>query len=257
MTEPVETQDAESAPPKKKSLVARLAPLAVLVAGLVAFFALGGPQYLNLDTVQEFLREIDGWVQANLWLAVIAYMVFYALAVSISVPGALWFTIGAGFLFGPFLGTGVAVFGATVGATIIFLAARYAFADWARAKFPGVISKLQDGFKQDAFTYMVILRLIPALPFFGINIGTAVLNVPVRAYFFGTLVGVIPGAYVYATVGDTAAQAAIEGVPSFASLLTPQLIGAIVAFIVLAILPLVYRRMTAKKQAAIVEGEAQ
>ncbi len=247
------TAGTDDVAPKKKSLLARLAPLAILVAGLVTFFALGGQQYLDLDTTQALLRDMNDWVQANLWLAVLAYMVFYALAVSISVPGALWFTIGAGFLFGPFVGTGVAVFGATVGATIIFLAARYAFADWARAKFPGYIKKLQDGFKQDAFSYVMILRLIPALPFFGINIATAVLNVPVRAYFFGTLVGVVPGAYVYATLGNTAAQAALDGIPSFSSLLTPELIGAIVAFIVLAILPIAYKRFTRKKA----EGEAE
>ena len=223
-------------------------PLGILVGGLVAFFALGGPQYLNLETMRETLRGLDGWVQENLILALLAYMVFYALAVSISVPGALWFTIGAGFLFGPWLGTGVAVFGATVGATIIFLAARYAFADWVRAKFPGYVKKLQDGFSRDAFTYVVILRLIPALPFFGINIATALLNVPVRAYFFGTLVGVIPGAYVYATVGDAIARAAADGVPSFSSLLTPEVIGAMVAFGLLAILPWAYKRFIAKKE---------
>jgi uncharacterized membrane protein YdjX (TVP38/TMEM64 family) len=261
MSDPIETEAAAStdtpeAAPKKKSLLARLAPLAVLAAGFAAFFALGGQQYLDLEAAQALLQDMNDWVQANLWLAVLAYMVFYALAVSISVPGALWFTIGSGFLFGPFLGTGVAVFGATVGATIIFLAARYAFADWARNKFPGYIKKLQDGFKQDAFSYVMILRLIPALPFFGINIATAVLNVPVRAYFFGTLVGVIPGAYVYATLGDTAAQAAIEGIPSFTSLLTPQLIGAILAFLVLAILPIAYKRFTKAKSAGKSEGEA-
>ncbi len=239
--------DAEETP-KKKSLVSRLLPLAVLVGGLVAFFALGGPQYLNLETMRDTLRGLDGWVADNLLLAVLAYMVFYALAVSISVPGALWFTIGAGFLFGPWLGTGVAVFGATIGATIIFLAARYAFADWVRAKFPGYVKKLQDGFSRDAFTYVVILRLIPALPFFGINIATALLNVPVRAYFLGTLVGVIPGAYVYATVGDAIARAAADGVPSFTALLTPEVIGAMVAFAVLAILPWAYKRFIAKKE---------
>lgn len=239
------TNTTEDAP--KKPLWQRLAPLAVLVAGLAAFFALGGPQYLDAEQAQTLLRQMDGWVQANLWLAVLAYIVFYALAVSISVPGALWFTIGSGFLFGAIIGTGVAVLGATIGATIIFLAARYAFADWVRAKFPGYVEKLQDGFSRDAFTYIVILRLIPALPFFGINIATALLNVPVRAYFFGTLVGVIPGAYVYATVGATLKRAADSGIPSFSALLTPELIGAMVAFAVLAILPLIYRRMTANK----------
>ncbi|MCP2678283.1 TVP38/TMEM64 family protein [Maricaulaceae bacterium NA33B04] len=243
-----EIEPVGETPAKKKSLISRLLPLGILVGGLVAFFALGGPQYLNLETMRETLRGLDGWVQENLILALLAYMVFYALAVSISVPGALWFTIGAGFLFGPWLGTGVAVFGATVGATIIFLAARYAFADWVRAKFPGYVKKLQDGFSRDAFTYVVILRLIPALPFFGINIATALLNVPVRAYFFGTLVGVIPGAYVYATVGDAIARAAADGVPSFSSLLTPEVIGAMVAFGLLAILPWAYKRLIAKKE---------
>lgn len=243
-----EIEPVGETPAKKKSLISRLLPLGILVGGLVAFFALGGPQYLNLETMRETLRGLDGWVQENLILALLAYMVFYALAVSISVPGALWFTIGAGFLFGPWLGTGVAVFGATVGATIIFLAARYAFADWVRAKFPGYVKKLQDGFSRDAFTYVVILRLIPALPFFGINIATALLNVPVRAYFFGTLVGVIPGAYVYATVGDAIARAAADGVPSFSSLLTPEVIGAMVAFGLLAILPWAYKRFIAKKE---------
>ncbi|MCP2670933.1 TVP38/TMEM64 family protein [Maricaulaceae bacterium EIL42A08] len=243
-----EIEPVGETPAKKKSLISRLLPLGILVGGLVAFFALGGPQYLNLETMRETLRGLDGWVQENLILALLAYMVFYALAVSISVPGALWFTIGAGFLFGPWLGTGVAVFGATVGATIIFLAARYAFADWVRAKFPDYVKKLQDGFSRDAFTYVVILRLIPALPFFGINIATALLNVPVRAYFFGTLVGVIPGAYVYATVGDAIARAAADGVPSFSSLLTPEVIGAMVAFGLLAILPWAYKRFIAKKE---------
>jgi len=234
--------------PAKKPVWRRLAPLAVLIAGLAAFFALGGPQYLDAERAQALLRDIDGWVQANLWLAVLAYVGFYALAVSISVPGALWFTIGSGFLFGAYVGAGVAVFGATIGATIIFLAARYAFADWVREKFPGYVSKLQDGFSRDAFTYIVILRLIPALPFFGINIATALLNVPVRAYFLGTLVGVIPGAYVYATVGATIKRAADSGVPSFGALLTPDVIGAMVAFGVLALLPVIYRRVTSKSE---------
>lgn len=253
-TEPESALEPASEPvAPKKPLWRRLAPLAVLGAGLAAFFALGGPQYLDAGRAQELLRGVDGWVADNLLLALLAYIVFYALAVSISVPGALWFTIGAGFLFGPWLGTGVAVLGATVGATIIFLAARYAFADWVREKFPGYVKKLQDGFSRDAFTYVVILRLIPALPFFGINIATALLNVPVRAYFFGTLIGVIPGAYVYATVGDAIARAAAEGVPSFGALITPEVIGAMAAFAALAILPWAYRRFTSKPKQ---EGDA-
>jgi len=219
----------------------------VLAAGLGAFFALGGPQYLDPQAAQSLLRDLDGWVGDTLLLAAGAYLIFYGLAVSISVPGAIWFTIGSGFLFGPFLGTGVAVFGATIGATIIFLAARYAAADWVRAKFPGYVKKLQDGFSRDAFTYLVILRLIPVLPFWGINIATALLNVPLRAYVLGTLIGIIPGAYVYATLGGKLGEVAEEGVPSFTSLLSLDVIIALIAFAALAILPWAYRRFARKQ----------
>lgn len=225
----------------------RLIPLVILLALLAMVFANGWHEQLSIETLRQNQEALQGWVAENLLLAVLAYLVFYALAVSISVPGALWFTIGAGFLFGTWIGTGVAVIGATIGATIIFLAARFAFADWVRNRFGKYVEKLQDGFSQDAFTYVLILRLIPALPFFGINIATALLNVPVRAYFFGTLIGVIPGAYVYATLGSKISELAASGeVPGFADLLTPDVIGAMVAFAVLAILPWVYKRVTGK-----------
>ncbi|HBU62318.1 MAG TPA: hypothetical protein DEB67_07770, partial [Oceanicaulis sp.] len=104
--EPNLSEDAPETAPSKP-LWRRLAPLVILVAGLAAFFALGGQQYLDADRAQALLRDMDGWVQDNLLLALLAYTVFYALAVAISVPGALWFTIGSGFLFGAYLGTWV------------------------------------------------------------------------------------------------------------------------------------------------------
>lgn len=246
-----ETSSKTNTPAPKRPAWQRFAPLVILLGLLAIVFANGWHQQLSIDTLQENQEALQSWVAENLILAVLAYMVFYALAVSISVPGALWFTIGAGFLFGTLIGTGVAVVGATFGATIIFLAARFAFADWVRQRFGKYVKKLQDGFSQDAFTYVVILRLIPALPFFGINIATALLNVPVRAYFFGTLLGVIPGAYVYATLGSKISEVAAAGeVPGFADLLTPDVIGAMIAFALLAILPWVYKRFIAKPKTA-------
>ena len=198
---------------------------------------------------------MESYVAANLILAVLIYTVIYALAVSISVPGAIWFTIGAGFLFGPITGTGVAVVGSTIGATIIFVAVRYAFADWARRRFGTWVKRLQDGFSSDAFSYVLILRLIPVLPFFGINIATALLNVPLRAYVLGTLIGVMPLAYVYATVGSTIGLAA-GGVPSLLDLLTVELIAAIGVFALVGFLPIIYKRLTGKKPPGANGGEA-
>ncbi|MGP1275883.1 MAG: TVP38/TMEM64 family protein, partial [Caulobacterales bacterium] len=224
------------APQKAKPLWLRLLPLLVLAAALIAVLVSGVWRDLNLETLQENQAALESYVAANLFLAVLIYTIVYALAVSISVPGAIWFTIGAGFLFGPIVGTGVAVTGSTIGATIIFIAVRYAFADWARARFGTWVKRLQDGFSSDAFSYVLILRLIPVLPFFGINIATALLNVPLRAYVLGTLIGVMPLAYVYATVGSTISRAA-GGVPGLLDLLTPELIAAIAVFALVGFLP--------------------
>lgn len=237
------------APAKAKPLWLRLLPLVMLLAALFAVLASGVWRDLNLETLQENQAALESYVAANLFLAVLLYIVLYALAVSISVPGAVWFTIGAGFLFGPIVGTGVAVVGSTIGATIIFIAVRYAFADWARAKFGRWVKRLQDGFSSDAFSYVLILRLIPVLPFFGINIATALLNVPMRAYVLGTFIGVMPLAYVYATVGSTIGLAA-GGVPSLLDLLTVELIAAIGVFALVGFLPFVYKRLTGKKPPA-------
>ncbi|PWE18805.1 hypothetical protein DDZ18_04225 [Marinicauda salina] len=242
--------EPETAAPAKKPLWRRFAPLAVLLAGLALVYLMGWHERLNLQTLRENQVALEAWVAANLLLAVLAYMVFYALAVSISVPGALWFTIGAGFLFGVWIGTGVAVIGATIGATIIFLAARYAFADWVRQRFGRQVRRLQDGFSENAFTYVMILRLIPVMPFFGINIATALLNVPLRAYFLGTLFGVIPGAYIYATVGAKLGELAAAGeVPGLAQLIDAEIVVALVAFAGLAVLPWFYKRITGHRPA--------
>lgn len=236
-------------PQKAKPLWLRLLPVLILVVALAAVLASGVWRNLNLETLQENQAALESFVAANLILAVLIYTLVYALAVSISVPGAIWFTIGSGFLFGPLLGTGVAVIGSTIGATIIFIAVRYAFADWARARFGNWVQRLQDGFSSDAFSYVLILRLIPVLPFFGINIATALLNVPLRAYVLGTLIGVMPLAYVYATVGSTISRAA-GGVPGLLDLLTPELIAAIAVFALVGFLPFIYKRLTGKKPPA-------
>ncbi|MFP4520412.1 MAG: TVP38/TMEM64 family protein [Oceanicaulis sp.] len=246
-----ETEHAPAPPPEPSGggapLWKRLLPLAVLAAGLALFFALGGQQYLNANAAMAMLRDFTSFVEANLWLAALAYLIFYALAVAISVPGAIWFTLGAGFLFGPWLGAGIAVLGATIGATILFLAARYAFAGWVREKFPGYVKRLQDGFSQDAFTYVMILRLIPVFPFFVINLATALLNVPLRAFVLASLIGMAPGAYVYAAVGGKLSNVVEEGVPSFTELLDLELILALVVFAALAVFPAIYKRVTGKK----------
>lgn len=247
-----DTAAKAAAPP----LWRRLLPLAVLLAALAAFLAFGGWRYVNLETLRENQQALTGWVEANFWLAAVVYALIYALAVSISVPGAIWFTIASGFLFGPYAGTVIAVLGSTAGATIIFLAVRMAFAEWAQRRFSGWVETLRRGFRRDAFTYVLILRLIPVLPFFGINIATALLNVPLRAYVLGTLIGVIPLAYVYATVGATVSNlAALGEAPGLGDVLTLEVIAALLVFALVALLPLIYKRVAGRRPAPDPEAE--
>lgn len=228
----------------------RFAPLAALIALLAGVVIAALATGFDLSDLRARQQQVSAWVADNLILAIVIYTVIYALAVSISVPGAIWFTIGAGLLFGPFIGAGVAVVGSTIGATIIFLAVRHAFADQARARFGGWAAKLREGFSRDAFSYVLILRLIPILPFFGINIAAALLAIPLRAYVLGTLIGVAPLAYVYATAGAAAGNlAALDAPPGLVDVLTPPVIAALGVFALVAILPWAYRRMTGRKPA--------
>lgn len=227
----------------------RLLPLLIILAALAALLASGAWRHLNLETLQDNRAALEAFVADNLLVAVLVYTVIYALAVSISVPGAIWFTIGAGFLFGPFTGAAIAVTGSTIGATIIFLAVRYGLADWAWARFNTWARRLQQGLSSNAFSYVLILRLIPVLPFFGINIAMALLNLPLRPYVAGTFLGVMPLAYVYATVGSTIGQIA-GGVPDFLDLVTPELVAAMAVFALVGFVPFLYNRLTGNKPPA-------
>lgn len=229
------------------SLWRKLIPVFLIAIGLAVAWYSGVFTEEGRAGIASFIGELDSTVDENFWLAAGLYLLFYALAVSISVPGALWFTIGAGFLFGQWVGTGVAVLGATAGATMIFLATRYALAGWAAEKFSGRIEKLRQGFKEDALSYVLLLRLIPVFPFFVLNVGMALINIPLRAFVFGSLVGMIPGAFVYASFGAGGARAleqvAAGETPGLSDLINPPLLVAMVGLGLLALVPVVVKKV--------------
>lgn len=241
MTEAGETS------PKKTSLLRRLLPFILIAVGFGVAYLSGIWSAEGREQIAAFISGLDQTVDDHFWLMMLAYLVFYALAVSVSVPGALWFTIGAGFLFGPWFGTGVAILGATTGATLIFLITRYALADWARDKFKGRIEKLRAGMQEDALSYVIVLRLIPIMPFFVLNVALALISIPLRAYVLGSLIGMIPAAFVYASFGAGGARAleqlAAEETPGLSDLITLPILLAIGGLIVLSLIPIVLKRV--------------
>jgi uncharacterized membrane protein YdjX (TVP38/TMEM64 family) len=173
----------------------------VVVAAIAAFFLLGGPRWLNLETLQANRERLLGFTERNFAAVLVGAMVVYAVATALSFPGAVVLTLAAGFVFGPWVGTGVVVAGATVGATLAFLGARYLFADAARRRMGPRLRKIAAGFEEDGFNYMLFLRLVPVFPFWLVNLAPALTTLGTRTFVLATAIGIIPGSFVYCYLG--------------------------------------------------------
>ena len=234
-------------PARAKPLWRKLLPLGVIALALALFFGLGLQRYFTLDALNENQAALRAQVAGHPVLAVLAFMALYAGAVAISFPGAGFLSIFAGFLFGLWTGTTAVVIAATLGATIIFLAAKGALADALRSKAGGAVERMRRGFEEDELSYMFVLRLVPVFPFFVVNIAAGVIGVSTRSYVLATLVGIVPGSFVYVSIGNGFRAAIEAGGTADAdalagALFQPAVLLPIVGLIVLALVPVAYKK---------------
>ena len=221
----------------------RFWPLAVLALGFILFFVFGLQHYATLDTLRDNRASLSQWVAANLVLAILIYIAAYALMAAFSLPGALVATLTGGFLFGTWLGGAATVIGATIGASILFIAARTAFADLLRGKAGSAIARMEAGFKENAFSYLLFFRLVPVFPFWLVNLAPAFLGVNLRTFVSATFLGIIPGTFVFVSIGNgLGAIFDAGGKPDLGLLRQPQIIGPIIALAHLSLVPVLYRR---------------
>lgn len=233
----------DTAPEKRPGALRRFLPLLILAAGLGAFFALGLDRYVTLDALRDNRQALSAWVADNWALAAFVYVLAYICMVAFSLPGGLVATLTGGFLFGTVLGGLLTVFGATMGATAIFLAAKTALGETLREKAGPKLRKLEEGFGKNAFSYMLVLRLVPIFPFFLVNLAPAFLGVPLRTYVVTTFLGIIPGTFVFASLGNGLGAIFDAGRdPDLGLIFEPEILGPILALALLALLPVVYRR---------------
>jgi uncharacterized membrane protein YdjX (TVP38/TMEM64 family) len=211
------------------------------------FFALGLQRYVSFEALREHRSELMTFVTNHGALAPALFVTVYAAATALSLPGGLVLSVTGGFLFGALFGTGLAVAGATVGAICVFLVARTAFGNVLRRRLGGgALERMADGFRENAFSYLLVLRLVPLFPFFVVNLAPAFLGVPFRTYALATLIGIVPGAFVFASVGAGLGDVfELGGTFSAAGLLTPQIITALVGLAVLSLAPVAYKRLKA------------
>jgi len=234
--------------PQARFSLARLWPLAVLALAIAAFLAFDLDRYLTFETLREHRAALTGFVAANVTLAALVFALVYAAVIALSVPGGAVLTIAGGFMFGSILGTALVVVAATLGATLVFLIARTALGDPLRARAGPFLQRMEAGFQEDVFNYLLVLRLIPLFPFWIVNLVPAFLGVPLRTYVLATLIGIIPGSFVYATVGAGLGSVLDSGQEfSPASVLTPQVVIALVGLAVLALLPVAYRKWKGRR----------
>lgn len=242
MTLPDPPSDSVAETPQSRPAWLRWLPLAVLAAGAVGFFALGLDAYVTFDTLARHRGELLAWFEARPVLAPLLYIVGYIVAIAFSLPGGVLLTVTGGFLFGPVLGALFAIVGATGGATAVFLAARTALGERLRAKAGSSLQRLQAGFRQDAFSYLLVLRLVPLFPFFLVNIVPAFAGVSTRIYMLATFIGIIPGTFVFASVGNGLGAVFDAGqTPDLRIILKPQILLPILGLALLALIPVGYK----------------
>lgn len=237
----------------QSSLARRILPLvAIVVLAGAAYIAGGGG--VSLESLVRHRAAIDDFVASHRMLAIFVYVGIYITVVAVSLPGAALLTLTGGFLFGIAVGASAAVISATVGATLIFLVARTALGEPLLRRAGPRATQLARGFREDAFSYLLFLRLVPAFPFFLVNLVPAFAGVRLGLFVVATAIGIIPGAIVFALAGAgldsmiaaqknsydqciaaTGADCRLVFEP--ADVLTPQLIAALVALGLLALMP--------------------
>jgi len=225
-------------------------PMLVIIMLVALLMGTGMDEYLSFESLVEHHQLLSEQVAAHALLASLVYLLVYIVAVALSLPASMVMTLTGGFLFGAVWGAMMAVTGATIGATLLFLVAKTSLGDFLLAKAGNSVKKLQKGFEEDVWSYMFVLRIVPIFPFFLVNLAPAFLGVPLRVYVVATFIGIIPGAFVYALAGSGLSHIFEQG-KSFSpvSIFTPEMMFAFAGLGLLALLPVIYKRLVQRKGA--------
>jgi uncharacterized membrane protein YdjX (TVP38/TMEM64 family) len=237
---------AETVVPKNS--VRRFAPVAFILGALALGYGMGWQRFFTLDYLAASQTTLKALVADYPVLSRVGFFVAYAAAVAVSFPAASILTIFAGFLFGWLVGGLIVAFAATLGACGLFLAAQTAFGDSLRNRVGGAAKAMSEGFEKDAFNYLLFLRLAPIFPFFVINIVPALFKVPLKTYATATVLGILPGTFAYAFLGQglgSSLDAATKAGTSLnvKDLVTPQLLTAFIVLALAALLPIIVKRL--------------
>ncbi len=217
---------------------------ALALAGVaVAVWQTGLTHELSWAGLARHQATLLAVVSAHPVLAPIAYATIYAVIVAISIPEAAVVTVAGGLLFGTFLGGALAVLGATVGAVALFLVARTAFAQTLARRAGALLDHIRPRLHEDGFSYLLALRLIPAVPFWLVNLAAALCGMRLVPYAAATLIGIMPITFIFAWIGSGVGGVLAAGrSPDLSFIFSIRVLAPLLALAVLALLPIVLRR---------------
>ena len=229
----------------------RYLPLMVIaVVAAIGFFTLR--DYLNFETLRDNREALIAFRDANYGLTVLVFVAAYIMIVAFSLPGAGIATITGGFLFGTIFGAMFNVTAATIGAVLIFTAARMGLGEKLKARMDaseGMVRKIKDGIDNNQWSMLFLIRLIPAVPFFVANLIPAFLGVMLHRFVISTFLGIIPGSLVYSSVGAGLGAVFARGeTPNFGIIFEPQILLPILGLCALSLLPIIIKAVTGKKE---------
>ncbi len=230
-------------------MLKRFMPIAMLLLLFSFMYYYDVNTYLTFDTLRENRTFLQTYVLDHFYLSILIFMGFYILAVALSLPGAAVLSITSGFLFGSILGTVLAVISATVGATLVFFVAKTAIGKslhkrTGSQKDSEWLEKLRNGFQKNSFSYLLSLRLVPLFPFVVVNLASALMGVKIRDFILATFIGIIPGSFVYVSIG-TGIGSVFEsgGIFSIKSIMTPEIAIALTGLALLSLLPVLIKKI--------------
>jgi uncharacterized membrane protein YdjX (TVP38/TMEM64 family) len=217
--------------------------VALIVAVLIAlFFLFDLGRYLTLASLKANRDALAALSETAPLLMAGGFILLYIVQTALSLPGATILSLAAGAVFGVLKGTLYVNLGATAGATLAFLVARYLFHDAVQQRFGARLERLNRELERSGLNYLLFLRLVPVFPFFLINLGAALTKVPLRTFFLGTMIGIIPGSLVYCIAG--ASLATIESLSGIAS---PRVLGSFALLGLFALSPVIYQKVKERR----------
>jgi len=220
-----------------------LKPQKIILVGAAAilialFFSFDLGHYMTLAALKANRQTLLDYYAAHKLIMVMGFIILYVLQTALSLPGAAILSLAAGAIFGTVMGTLYAIIAATLGATLAFLVTRYLLRDVVLNKFGSKLEGMNRQLEERGFSYLLFLRLVPLFPFFLVNLAAGLTRLPLRTFFFGTMIGIIPGGFVFVSAG-----ASLATIDSLSGVASPRVLGSLALLGLFALIPVLYNKL--------------